>query len=309
MRRRRFGPRTLGGMELRQLQYFVAVVRHGGFTAAADALWLTQSALSQQIRRLEAEVGVALLRRGSRGVVPTPAGEALLARAETILAEAAAARAELDEHAGATRGRVRVAATPGDAVSLPAALAAFHRAHPALQLALRHAGAGEVADLAARGEVDVGVAALPGDPPAGATVAATLAEPLRVLLPPGDPLGGGPLRLEQLRDRPFILGEPGGALRETVVTACQRAGFSPVPLLEVSEPAAVRHLAASGLGVSVVPASWLALDGPPVATASLAGPASQHVVALLTPAAGPSPAGGLLLQQLVELADQAALGA
>ncbi len=297
-------------MELRQLQYFVAVVRHGGFTAAADALWLTQSALSQQVRRLEAEVGVALLRRGSRGVVPTAAGEALLPRAEAILAQAAAARAELDEHAGATRGRVRVAATPGDAVALPAALAAFHRAHPAIQLALRHASAAEVADLAARGAVDVGVAALPGAPPAGVAIAATVVEPLRVLLPAGDPLAGGaPLHLPQLRDRAFILGEPGSALRATVVGACQAAGFSPVPLLEVAEPAAVRHLAASGLGVSLVPASWAALDGPAVGVAALAPPEPEHRVVLLTPAAGPSPAGRLLLQQLVELADEPPLGA
>jgi len=297
-------------MELRQLQYFVAVVRHGGFTAAADALWLTQSALSQQVRRLEAEVGVALLRRGPREVVPTAAGEALLPRAEAILAEAATARAELDEHAGATRGRVRVAATPGDAVALPAALAAFHRAHPAIQLALRHASAGEVADLAARGAIDVGLAALAGDPPAGAAVAATVVEPLRVLLPPDDPLaGGGPLRLQQLRDRAFILGEPASALRATVVAACQAAGFSPVPLLEVAEPAAVRHLAASGLGVSLVPASWLTLDGPAVGVAALAPPEPEHRVVLLTPAAGPSPAGRLLLQQLVELADEPPLGA
>ncbi len=297
-------------MELRQLEYFVAVVRHGGFTAAADALWLTQSALSQQVRRLEAEVGVALLRRGPRGVAATAAGEALLGHAEAMLAQAAAARAELDDHAGATRGRVRVAATVGDAVALPAVLAAFHRAHPALQLALRHAGAVEVAELAARGAVDIGVVALAGDPPPGAAVAAMVAEPLRVLLPPGDPLAGsGPLRLEQLRERSFILGEPGTALRETVVAACQRAGFSPVPLLEVAEPGAVRHLAAAGLGISLVPASWLALDGPAVAVVALAPPAPEHRVLVLTPAAGPSPAGRLLLEQLVQLAQQAPLGA
>jgi DNA-binding transcriptional LysR family regulator len=205
---------------------------------------------------------------------------------------------------------VRVAATPGDAVARPAVLAAFHRAHPALQLALRHASAAEVADLAARGAVDVGIAAIPGDPPAGVEVAATVVEPLRALLPPADPLAGGrPLRLDQLRDRAFILGEPGSALRATVVAACQRAGFSPVPLLEVAEPAAVRHLAASGIGVSLVPASWLALDGPQVGVATLAPPEPEHRVVLLTPAAGPSPAGRLLLQQLVELADETALGA
>jgi len=217
-------------MELRQLQYFAAVVRHGSFTAAADELWLTQSALSQQVRRLEAEMGVRLLERGPRGVRPTAAGEALLPRAEAILAQAAAARAELDEHAGAARGRVAVAAAPGDAVALPAALAAFHGAHP------------------------------------------------------------------------------GSPLRAAVLGACQAAGFSPVPLFEVGDPATVRHLVAAGLGVALVPGAWLALDGPPVAVRSPA-PAPAHEVAVLAPDAGPSAAGRLLLEQVVELADEPPLGA
>ena len=107
-------------MELRQLEYFVAVARHASFTRAADALWITQSALSQQVRRLEAELGVALLHRSARGAELTPAGEELLARAEAILGEVDRARAALDRHAGAVRGRVRVAATTGDAPWLPA---------------------------------------------------------------------------------------------------------------------------------------------------------------------------------------------
>src|SRR5919107_888048 len=156
-------------VELRQLEYFVAVARHASFTRAADELWITQSALSQQVRRLEAELGVALLHRSAPGAELTPAGEELLARAERILAEVDRARAALDRHAGATRGRLRVAATTGDAPLLPAALAAFHHAHPALQLALRHAGAAEAAALVARGAADLAVATLHGDAPAGVT--------------------------------------------------------------------------------------------------------------------------------------------
>jgi DNA-binding transcriptional LysR family regulator len=299
-------------MELRQLQYFAAVVRHGSFTAAADELWLTQSALSQQVRRLEAEMGVRLLERGPRGVRPTAAGEALLPRAEAILAQAAAARAELDEHAGAARGRVAVAAAPGDAVALPAALAAFHGAHPGIQVALRQAPAAEVAALVGRGAVDVGLAALAGPPPAGARVAATAADELRAILPPGDPLAAGgdgeALPLSALRQRPFVLADPGSPLRAAVLGACQAAGFSPVPLFEVGDPATVRHLVAAGLGVALVPGAWLALDGPPVAVRSPA-PAPAHEVAVLAPDAGPSAAGRLLLEQVVELADEPPLGA
>jgi DNA-binding transcriptional LysR family regulator len=283
-------------MELRQLEYFVAVVRHGQFTRAAEELWITQPALSQQVRRLESELGVALLRRTPRGVLPTPAGEELLARAETVLAEVAQARSAMDRHAGATRGRVRVAATAADAPRLPAALAAFHAAHPGLQVAMRHASAAEVVALARSGAVDVAVAAIGAAAPAGVEVEPLADEPMRAIVAPDDPLAlVGRARLEDLRGRPFILAEPETPLRTTVLEACQAVGFSPVPLFEVSDPAAVRFLAHAGLGVSVVPASWLDGPGPAVGSVELAQPAPHHRVALLTPAAGASPAGRLLV--------------
>jgi DNA-binding transcriptional LysR family regulator len=288
-------------VELRRLEYFAAVARHGSFTRAAEELWITQSALSQQVRRLEAELGVALLRRTSRGAALTPAGEELLPRAEAILAEVALARADLDRHAGVTRGRVRVAATTMDTPRLPAALAAFHREHPGLQIALRHAPAAEIAALVASGAADVGVASPHGDPPPGVEAIALAEQPLRVLLPPGDALAGETgVAVAALRGRAFILAEPGTALRATVMAACQDAGFSPVPLFEVSDPGTVRFLAHAGLGVSVVPASWLEQPGPDVAVADLAEPAPRHRVALLVPAGRESPAGRVLREALLE---------
>jgi DNA-binding transcriptional LysR family regulator len=297
-------------VELRRLEYFVAVARHGQFTRAADELWITQSALSQQVRRLEAELGVELLRRTPRGVELTPAGEELLPRAEGILAEVGHARAALDRHAGATRGRVRVAATTMDTPGLPAALAAFHREHPGLQIALRHAPATETAALVANGVADVGIASLRGPAPPGVEASPLAEHPLVAMTAPHEPLTGGEpgagagpegaVEIAELRGRPFILAEPGTALRETVMAACQAAGFSPVPLFEVSDPATVRFLAHAGLGVSVVPASWLGQPGPEVATAALAEPAPRHRVALLVPAGRETPAGRLLRDALLQ---------
>jgi DNA-binding transcriptional LysR family regulator len=288
-------------MELRRLEYFAAVARHGSFTRAAEELWLTQSALSQQVRRLEAELGVALLRRTPRGAELTPAGEELLPRAEAILAEVAQARADLDRHAGVTRGRVRVAATTADTPRLPAALAAFHRAHPGLQIALRHAPAAEIAGLVASGAADVGVASPYGGAPAGVEAIPLAAQPLRIMLPPGDALAEeDAVAIADLRGRPFILAEPGTALRETVMAACQTAGFSPVPLFEISDPGTVRFLAHAGLGVSVAPASWLEQPGPEIAAAELAEPAPRHRVALFVPAGRETPAGRLLRDALLE---------
>lgn len=284
-------------MELRQLEYFVAVARHRHFGRAAESVYVTQPALSQQVRRLEAELGLALLRRTSRGVELTPAGEDLLGRAERILGEMARAREEMDEHAGVVRGAVRVAATTADALRLPEVLAAFHREHPAVRLALRHASASEVLTLLRRGAVDLGVLSIGTEGADGLQVTPLADEPLRAIAPPDEPFPAVVVGVEDLRGRPFVLGEPGTALRATVMTTCQAHGFSPVPLLEVSDPATVRFLVSAGLGVSLVPTSWLEPPGPPVAVAALVAPEPRHALSLLTAGELP-PAGRILAERL-----------
>ena len=282
-------------MELRQLEYFVAVARHRHFGRAADAAYVTQPALSQQVRRLEAELGVSLLRRTSRGVELTPAGADLLAHAETILAEVSGARSAMDEHAGVVRGAVRVAATAADAVRLTEVIAAFHREHPGVRIALRQASAAEALELVRSGAVDLAVLSLAGDP-GGLTVTSLAEEPLRLIVEPGDALAGGTVRLGELSGRAFVLAEPGSALRATVMEACQAEGFSPVPLLEVGDPVAVRFLVGAGLGVALVPASWLEVPGASVGVA-LVVPAAVHRVCLVAGGSLP-PAGSLLAARL-----------
>lgn len=282
-------------MDLRGLECFVAVARHGSFTRAGETLYLTQSAVSQQVRRLEDGLGLALLRRTSRGVELTAAGAELLGRAEAILAGVAEARAAMDEHAGTARGAVRVAAAPGDAPGLPLALAAFHAAHPGIRIALRHASAEAVVAAVRRGSADVGVAApASGTATAGLEVAQLAPEPLVVLAAPGDALEA-PVTLWDLRERPFILAEPGTALREVVTAACMTAGFSPVPLFEVGDPATVRVLVAAGLGISVVPASW---GAPEVTAVALEAPL-RHQAALLVRPDALAPAAALMRAHLL----------
>jgi DNA-binding transcriptional LysR family regulator len=289
-------------VELRQLEYFVAVARHRHFGRAAEAVYVTQPALSQQVRRLEAELGLALLRRTSRGVELTPAGVDLLVRAQRILGEVALARGEMDEHAGVVRGAVRVAATTADALRLPEVLAAFHGEHPSVRLALRHASASEVLALLRRGAVDLAVLSLRGEAVEGLQVTPLAEEPLRIIAAPDEPFRAAAIGVQELQGRPFVLPEPGTALRETVMEACQRQGFSPVPLLEVADPATVRFLVSAGLGVSLVPLSWLDQPGPPVSVAALVEPAPRHALSLL--AAGELPPAGKLLQDALKLSLQ-----
>jgi DNA-binding transcriptional LysR family regulator len=290
-------------VELRQLQYLTAVARHRSFTRAADELYVTQPALSQQVRRLEEELGVALLLRLPAGVELTPAGAELVARAEEILAGVADARAAMEEHAGGQRGAVRVAATPGAAPWLPAALAGFHALHPGLRVSLRHVGATDAVALVATGAADVAVAALGEEARRAAEglQATTLdEEPLRIVTPPGHPLGAGRERgAAELRGVALVLSERGTALRDLVMAACVTAGFSPVPLLEVGDPSTLRDLVHAGLGVSVVPASWLAAPGVAVDDVALAEPAPRYRVELLAPASSASPGGRLLHEHLL----------
>jgi DNA-binding transcriptional LysR family regulator len=289
-------------MELRQLEYFAAVARHRHFRRAAEESYVTQSALSQQVRRLEEELGLLLLRRTPHGVELTPAGRELAGRAEAILADVAEARAAMDGHAGVERGVARIAATAADAPRLPEALAAFHTAHPGIQIALRHGSAAEAVDLLRRGAVDLALTGLreEHERDGSGLVATTVSdEPLRVIGAVDDPLlRAGEVAVEDLRGAPFILAERQTALRDIVAAACVEAGFSPVPLFEVGDPSAVRFLAHAGLGIALVPASWLDLAGPDVGVAALSEPAPRHRVAVLALAGGPTPAGRMLAEHV-----------
>lgn len=279
-------------MDLRQLRSFVAVARHGNVTRAAAEEYLTQSALSQQLRRLEDELGLKLLTRTSRGVELTPAGTDLLGHAEAVLAEIARAQATLAGHAEHTRGVARIAATAADAARLPAALASFHREHPGVRVALRNAPGGELAALLRRGAADLAIGAADADA-SGLERTLLAREPLHVIAAPGD---APPATVEELRGTTLILAEHGSALRAAVVAACESAGFGPVPLFELSDPAAIRTLVAAGLGVSVAPASWLTQAGAEVSAAPLEGRCLE--LALLRPAGEPSPAAALLDEHL-----------
>lgn len=281
-------------MDLRQLRSFVAIARHGNVTRAAQEEYLTQSALSQQLRRLEDELGVKLLTRTSRGVELTAAGADLLRHAERVLAEVAAAQATLAAHADVTRGVARIAATAADAARLPQALAAFHREQPAIRVALRHVPAADVTAIVRRGGADLALAGTGADT-AGMDVVPLAREPLHAIAAPGD---APPAAVEGLRGAALVLPEPGSALRDAVVAACEAAGFGPVALFEVSDPGAIRTLVHAGLGVSVAPASWLAQPGAEVSAARLDALCLE--LALVAPAAGVSPAAALLREHLAE---------
>src|SRR4051794_33905947 len=143
-------------LDVRRLRVLREVATRGSFSAAADALHFTQSAVSQQIAALEREAGMPLVERGARGVRLTQAGEALVRHTDVILARLADAEAELEAIAGLRGGRVRLASFPSAGATIaPAAIARFRERHPAVDVSLVLAERPEGVDKLRSGEVDI----------------------------------------------------------------------------------------------------------------------------------------------------------
>ncbi|BCY07679.1 LysR family transcriptional regulator [Actinoplanes sp. L3-i22] len=262
-------------VELRQLSYVEAVARYGGFTRAAERLHVAQSAVSAQIRALEAELGVALFARTTRRVALTPAGEMFVARARRILAELDGARLEMGEITAVVTGRVTVGATtvlgPFD---LPGALARFHDRFPGIALRLRSGLVTGLLGALDNGEVDLVVGPVHADLPARFEALPLADEQLVLALPPGHPLGGaGRITLGELRDEPFVCLGAGSGLRWILDQAARTAGFTAKVQFETHSPQSIRELVAAGLGVALLARSVAEKDqGPAITVRNLHAP-------------------------------------
>ncbi|MFI6922461.1 LysR family transcriptional regulator [Nonomuraea spiralis] len=278
-------------MDPNLLRTFVAVARLGSFSAAAHELGYTQSAISQQVAALEADLGLPLLSR--RPVGPTPAGERLLEHAGPLLLRLRAARSDVLRAAAVPAHRLRLAATPL-AVNgvLAARLAAARAAQPRLRVSLRTCGRERLAELLAGGEADLGLAdgiAAPSDPlrlpeSGPMTTIGVSEEELLVALPPDHPLAGrAALRLADLIDARW-LDTPLCPLRRLRDLAGD--GFPAALAYEGDDVHTVLNLVAAGHGLTLLPSS--AGRGVP-----LAAPRLVHRVELLHGALPPGPAADL----------------
>ena len=264
-------------MELRQLTYFEAVVRCGGFSRAAQQLHIAQPAVSAQVRRLEAELGTPLLERTTRRVALTQAGELLLARARAVLEQVNGARADLAELAAVLRGHVRIGATLVlGSVDLPGSLAQFRRRYPGVTVALR---AGLIAELLRgldAGELDIVLGPLHPELVNRFRARPLVEESLVLVTPPGwQPPRAGAARLADVRDEPFVCLRAGSGLHTILVEAAAAEGFTPRVELETHSPASIRELVAAGLGVGLLAASTVRAIGPAVQVRYLQ-PAPHH---------------------------------
>lgn len=282
-------------MELRQLQYLVAVVEEAGFTRAAERVHVAQPGVSAQIRRLEREFGQELLDRSGRTVRPTAAGAAVLPYARAALAAVDGARTAVDELTGLVRGRATVGTVVGcGAVGLPGVLAAFHQDHPGVEIALTEDGSDRLLEQLVGGQLDLALVGLAGPPPAGVGVQVVVDDAVVIGVRDGDAWPAtDTVTVADLRGRTVISLPRGTGLRAAFDGACAVAGEQPRIALESSDLGVVVDLATQGMGAAVLPASVATLPG--VRAVPLA-PEVRSVLALAWRAGGPSsPAGRALV--------------
>jgi DNA-binding transcriptional LysR family regulator len=287
---------------LRQLRYLIAIVEAESFTRAAERLLVSQPALSHQIRALERSTGAALLERRPRSVALTARGRELLPHARAAVASADAAVAAARAVGALEDGELRLASLYSIALGVvPPLIRAWRGRHPGVRIELQEfSGVDRLVAEMATGAADVAVGPVPErwDGP----VRPLGAEAFVIALPAGDPLlrGEGPVRLEQLAGRPWVLYSRDSGLTPFVARACREAGFSPRPAARAHHTVAALELAAAGLGPALVPRN--------VVSAGLAGcvaatepPVRRALAAFARPT--PSPAAEAFMDVAVAHAE------
>src|SRR3954453_14740284 len=317
-------------LDVRRMKVLREVATRGSFSAAAEALNFTQSAVSQHVAALERESGATLVHRNSRGVTLTDAGRALVAHADAILARIECAEEELADIAGLRGGRLRLACFQSAGATLvPRAVAAFHERHPSVELSMVEAEPDEACARLKGGEIDLAlvydVAAIPGmlepefelthlldDPydailpagPALATPPPLLDAPYDAILPAGHALAERHrLRLADLSGEPWIASTDAAGCRRITERSCQDAGFSPRVAFEVDETLAAQALVAAGVGVTLLPRLALTALHPGVVSCRLAKAPTRRIWSARTRSEYQSPASEAMLQILRDVAE------
>lgn len=241
-------------MDLRRLRLFLAVVDEGGFTRAAEAEFVSQPSVSQAVRELEDELGTPLFHRVGRGVVLTPAGEALVGPARQTLRDVDTARAAVAAVAGLESGRLDLCALPTLAVDPVAPLTgAFRIAHPGVTVTLADAeGPVEVASLVGSGDAEVGITVEHAANDGLRSVKLGRQEML-VVLPPGSPARTRALAAAELADRPIVTTPRGTSTRQLLDEAFASAQLAPHIAVVTAQREAVLPLVLAGAGATLLP--------------------------------------------------------
>jgi DNA-binding transcriptional LysR family regulator len=276
-------------MELRQLEYFLAVAEERHFTRAAKRVHLVQSGLSASVHALERELGAPLFFRTTRHVELTAEGRALVGEARAILAAADHARDAVAAVRGLVRGRLSVGTIQAlPVIDLPETLGRFRRRHPDVELYVRQAATGELVEEVRGGRLDLAFVTHPVDLLRGVAHTRVVAEPVILACPPGHPLAEREhVRLAELVDETFVEFQPDWGTRIIVDRAFAALHIERRVACEVNDVPTLLDLVAHRLGVTIVP-RVLVLDRPDLCWVALEDRLSRWQVSIITPAGGPA---------------------
>ena len=242
-------------MEIRQIEYVVGVVEQGGFTRAADALHVTQPALSEGIRRLEAELGLELFHRVGRRALLSSAGEAFLEPARQVLRDLGVLRTSVEAVGGLTAGTLDVVALPTLAVDpLATLVGSFRHAHPDVVVRVdQPEDAAAVATRVRSGRSEIGLTELPVAE-SGLVSRHLTEQELIVVLPPDSPLARRRrLTTADLASVPLVTSPPGTSTRGLIDAAFAAIDDAPLIAVETDQREAIVPLVVAGAGASVLP--------------------------------------------------------
>jgi LysR family carnitine catabolism transcriptional activator len=290
-------------LDIRRLSLFLAVVDYGGFTRAAQAVHISQPALSQAIAELEAELRGPLFHRLGRKVTLTDTGAALVGPARSVLREIDAARQVTAEVSNLSRGRLDLSALPTLATDpLPALLGAFRQAHPAITVHIASpAGPDELAEQVRSGAAEVGVtdASRAAD---GLEKVPFGRQQLVALFPPGSARPGTALRPADLADVALIVTPPGSSGRGLLDRALGQDEVRPVVAIETSQRETILPLVLAGAGTAVLPEAFAELAAAQGAVAVPFDPPLVRELAIVRRPGSPTPAAAAFLKVAAGLA-------
>jgi molybdate transport repressor ModE-like protein len=293
-------------LDVRRLKVLREVAEQGSFSAAADALNFTQSAVSQQIAALERETGTKLLQRGSGGVRLTDAGRALVRHTEVILAQLDDAERELAAIAGLRGGRVRLASFPSAGATLVTeAVSLYRERHPEVELSLSEGEPHDTVPRLKRGEFDLAVVCDYTHGTGGRELLEgldcihLLDDPLVAAVPESHPLAARKaIRVEQLAEYQWVAGCGGGFCNQMLSEACAEAGYRPNITFESDDHNVLIGLVAAGVGVTLLPELAASLR-PGVAIRPIGGSSpTRRIYAATTAEAHRSPATEAMIEVL-----------
>jgi DNA-binding transcriptional LysR family regulator len=267
-------------MELRQLEYFVAVAEEANFTRAAARVHISQSGVSAQIRALERELGAELIDRSGGTATLTTAGQAALPQARATLAAAGSVKQSVDDVTGLLRGRLSIGMVTACTVPpLFDALAGFHAAHPGVDIALREGNSDDLVADVRSGELDLALVGLASRTPAGLESTVVIDERIVAAVPAEHPLAAQKdATLAEVCEYPIVALPSGTGIRAVFDRDCAGGGLTPSITLQASAPDAVADLAARGLGVGILSRSMAEFYGDRLVAIELT---DSHTAALL----------------------------